>query len=249
MRFAVTIGAFELSQFVEAGVCYAREVFGEDTPILISDDVSERSPEIEAVATRRKCHYWRSSGRMNHFAGDFQHLMNSLSFARQVEADIAVKISQRFWVLSPKIRTAAEAIFADGKISLALPGRPAKEQILGEKSFHGFPYLSDIVFMRAKAFEPDTLRVYYQTKFRNGRKIWDCFVETTVMDLVSQNPEAHRVFHELTEVNGGEPLFLRRYCATPQTYAKAAARFGITGHFPTGAWAKLERRYSPRPAA
>lgn len=249
MRFAVVIGAYELSQFTEGCLCYAREVFGADTPVLISDDVSDRSPEIQAVAEKHGCHYWRSSGRMNHFAGDFQAILNSLTFARQEGADIAVKVSQRFWVLSPKIREAAEAIFADDKISLALPGRPAKEQIIGEKSFHGFPYLSDIVFMRASDFEPDTLRVYYQTKFRNGRKAYDCFVEVCLLDLVNQRPDAHRVFHELTEVNGGDPLFLRRYCTTPQQFSKAAARFGIGGHFPTAGWGRLQRKNDPRPKA
>lgn len=248
MKFAVCIGAYELGQFVDGCACYIREAFGPDTPILISDDVSERSPEIEAIAAKRDCHYWRSSGRMNHFAGDFQSVMNGLTFAQQEGADIAVKVSQRLWVLSPKIRELAEAIFADDNIAIALPGRPKKEQIIGAKSFHAYQYLTDIIFMRPRDFNADTMRVYYQTRFRNGRKIWDAFVECAFADMVSkQFANRHRVFEELTDVNGGDPLFLRRYCTTHQQYAKAASKFGIGGHFPTGEWKSIQRNYDPRP--
>lgn len=249
MKFAVTVGSYELAQFVEGAVCCIREAFGADTPILISDDVSERSPEIESIAAKRECHYWRSTGRMNHFAGDFQAVMNALTFAQQEGAEIAVKVSQRLWVLSPKIRERAEAIFADDNIAIALPGRPKKEQIVGAKSFHAYAYLTDIIFMRPRDFNADTMRVYYQTRFRNGRKIWDCFVETAFIDLVNrQFATRHRVFEELTDVNGGEPLFLRRYCTTHQQYAKAASKFGIAGYFPTNEWKSLQRNYNPRPA-
>lgn len=249
MKFAVTVGAFELTQFVHANIKYIQESFGADTDILVSDDVSQQSDAIKAICETEGVAYYRSAGRMHHFSGDMQAILNSISFARQVGADVAVKISQRFWVISPEVRRRAEEIFGNPSTVIALPGRPPPSQILGSKSFSAYPVLTDILFLRANDFDPHTLKVYYETRWKNGPKIWHCFCETTFADLVnSQYRDRHHIFQELTQNIPGQPqLFLRRYMATPQQFQKAAAKFGIGGYFQTGEWRNLERLYSPRP--
>lgn len=252
MTFACTIGSYSLVNFVRVNALYLRHVFGPDTPVLISDDKSPESPQIESAAADTECGYTVSPARRSHFAGDMQSLINAVAYGRQVGADIAVKISQRFWLVSPEIRQIAETIFGSRpEISIVLPGRPDANRIIGSRGFAKYPFLTDIMFLRVSAFDPEQLKTAYESHWKNGRHWWSCFVELTINDmLMGPLKENYSVFNELTEHTPAQPYrYLRRYQNTSQDYAKAAARFNVQAHWPTSEWKNLEIGYRPQPRA
>lgn len=250
MKFAVTLGAYSLANFVELNLKWVARVFGSDVPILISDDLSPESAGIKALAEKYGCHYVVTSQRAFHFQGDWQHIINSIAFAKSIGADFSVKISQRLIILHGDILKVVDQHFDDPTVAISLPGRPAKHSITGSQGFNVYPFLTDVMFMRTSEFDPGELKRRYESKLINSKNYWDSLVEFMVNDLVMTDyRDRHRVHNELTEHIGGPPhKFLRRYQNQPQDYVNAALSVGLDYRFfQTGEWRQLDHKYDPRP--
>lgn len=254
MTYAVAIGAAGYPHFVELNICLVRDVLGKDTPVVVCDDYSQDSPQIERVAAKRDCFYMRNDVPLGHFQGDVQAFIHALSLAEVEKRDIALKLSQRCSICSPDVKAIVEAAFlADDKISVVCPGRPDPRRIRkGHEQFARFPILTDIVFMKANSVSPEFIKEAYLQQVRNGKAYHDCFVEVFFWNLKEkQMPNRVHLCPALTDHRGGQPpLYLRRYQNTQLDYQRYGDRYGI---HPV-AWeleerVKLTKRYDPRPKA
>lgn len=253
MKFAAAVGSAGYHHFTELNVCALRRVFGNDLPIVITDDLSVDSHKVAEVAAKRDCYYKRSDVPLGHFAGDVQTFLDALALAEVEEADVAIKMSQRCIVAHPDLRGIIEGRFSSNEnLAMVLPGRPNPNLIrVGHQQFARFPILTDMVFMRTSAMKPETIKEEYEKQVQNGKAYHDCFVEVFV-DRLRTGPLNGRV--ELLEIitnhkGGIKPYYLRRYQNRPEEYAQLADMFGIkrTGVWELGERHKLQRRYDPRP--
>lgn len=254
MKFAAAVGACGLPHFAELNVCTLRSVFGRDLPVVICDDLSNESHEVERVAARRDCYYQLNEVPLGHFQGDVQAFMSALCLAESEKADIAIKMSQRCCVAHPDVRSKIESTFAQNPaLAVICPGRPNPNYIRqGHQQFARFPCLTDVFFMRTSAITPEFIRDEYLKQVRNGKQYHDCFVEVFWWK-VFEGPLQNRFHLEpmITDMRWGlAPYVLRRYQCSVADYAKMADRFGITsGVWDLGERAKMVRRYDPRPKA
>lgn len=252
MRFAVTIGSYAMPQFVTLNIAALRRLFGHDLPILVSDDRSPLSQRIEQIAKMNRCGFYCSKIRRHHFCGDMQSLINSVSFAKSVGAEWAIKVSQRLVMHSEQLRPHIDKYLTDPKVLIALPGSPDPTRSRSP-GFAKYPFLTDVVFLRASEIDGNFLREYYESHWKNGKRYFDSFVELTIHDLI-RGPWSgrHQVIHELTNhPPSGPKFFLRRYQNHSGEYERLAAELGVNAHgFRTEEWKTLEREtYSPAPKA
>lgn len=254
MTFAITVGSYALPHFALLQIHSLRKVFGESVDILISDDHSSETNAIMAIAEQHGCHFCTSSARRGHFAGDIAAVVNSLGFAKQCNADVAVKLSQRMLIASPVIRERAEWYMSQPDIAIALPGTPARIQICGtSKGFSKFPWLTDVLFMRLDRMMPaEAIRDFYEASWKNSGDPRDGIPEIAMMHMI-EKPLAGKArrFDELTyhDPNGREKLFHRRYQSTSAEIRRFAQGFGLDGFFQTSEWRVLDSQYSPRARA
>lgn len=253
MTTCIVIGAYKLTAFVRLNILRCRRIFGDDVPILISDD---RSPESEAMAKLAAglgCDYTCSDSRRGHFAADMQSFLNGLVFARELDADVVVKLSQRFIVVLPEFRTAMESAFADERCQVVLPGQLNPQQIArpGARFYRKFGILTDALAMRSHAIEPDELlRVYRE---RNKGKPSDSFSETTFGYLLEHyfGGAKHRLLDEWTHHQPGKPkLYLRKSQSPASDYQQVAMMEGLTlFDFDLREWIQIESRHGYKPKA
>jgi hypothetical protein len=250
LKFAVTIGSFGLPSFVDLNITLLRSVFGDDVPILVSDDLSQWSPQIKEVADRRGVSLYVSPAARGHFLGDWQAVINAVEFSRINECDVAIKISQRFLLTDRKILPILEGIFSDPNVILALPGRPGKNRIKSDsKWFSKLPILTDILFLRTPDVTPEFLMENYQDRVRTRKDALASLVEAAVYDLMLV-PWAGkaRTVNELTEHFMNQPhYYLRRYQDPIQLYQTIAERNGVSLTPVLSEWARILPRYNPRP--
>lgn len=254
MKYAAAVGAAGYSHFTELNVCLLRKVFGADLDIVIRDDPSPDSARIEQMAAKRDCFYRTTASPLGHFGGDVQTFIDALALAEAVDADIAIKVSQRFMVVGTEVRPIVQGRFtADPNLLVVMPGRPNPNFIRqGHQQFARFPILTDIVFMRAdkKVMTPELIKGTYEAQLRGGTQYADTFVEV-FWDKLRHGVLKDRVHlaPELTDHRGGQPpLFFRRYQNRPEEYKRAAMQFGITGEpWELGERAKMTRGYNPVP--
>lgn len=251
-RFAVTIGSYALPNFVALNIAALRRLFGADLPILVSDDRSHLSPRIEQIAKMNRCAFYCSKVRRHHFAADMQAVLNSISFAKQVGAKWAVKASQRLILFSHKLRPILDHYLADPKIIIALPGSPDPTRSRSP-GFAKYPFLTDVMFLRASEIDPTWLREYYEGRWKNGHaKVYDSFIELTVDSLIKGEWASRAcVVHELTNMpQDSTRYFLRRYQNSAAEYERLAAELGVNARgFQLDEWRKLDPHYSPAPKA
>jgi len=127
VTFAVTVGGFALVSFCELNIVCARHVFGKDTPILLCDERSPKTPEMEALADKYGCSFITSRVNRGHFLGCANATVTAVAFAHAMQADIAVKLTQRFILLDQRIRERIEQLFTERpELELAHCGRNAK---------------------------------------------------------------------------------------------------------------------------
>lgn len=254
MTFAACVGSYSLPHFISLQILSLRHVFG-DIPILISDDKSSESPVIESVAAKHEVAYCCSEARRGHFAGDVQCTINALQFARQCNADIAVKISQRMVLVSPTIKPIAEGYLSRDNIALALPGTPSKIQICGtSKGFARMPHLTDVLFFRMdRMMSAEAVRDFYEASWKLSGDPRDGIPEIAMTHMI-EKPLLGKVckFTELTYHDPNRPkdkLFHRRYQSTSSEIRRFAQSLGCDGFFQVGEWRTLDANYRPRPQA
>lgn len=248
LKLAFTIGSYRLVDFVQLGIRQLQKL-SPDSHILVSDDQAEESKHMQLIAEQHGVNYKCSKIRRGHFAADMQSLVNALSFAEAVGADVAIKISQRTVLSKPEALEVIQRTFEDPNICAATPGQPKKTQgSRAAKGFTAFAILSDIVMIRVGCMTPQDLLVMYRERLIRERTPWSSFIECAVDDLHNRKfPGRTAKIEELTNPTD-DPIYLRRYQATESDYIRLAHERGFAGRFPCDEWNVIERqKYQCRP--
>lgn len=251
MRFCCTVGCYKMPEFAELQIRALRRVFGESVPILLSDDLSDHSPEIKEVAERYGVHHI-VSGPRGHFGGDAAACVHGLAFAECEKADICVKVSQRFVLCEPVIREILERYFSDENVWLLLPGRihPGSIKRAESRFFANLSTQSDIVCIRSGKLTPLALKELYEGRVRAKQSRHDSLIESLWAFVMDHTLAGHAVqAPELTHgVPGRPPLFLRRCQSEPADYMKFAAELGLPQFLAlVQEWRQLTTSYRPCP--
>lgn len=251
---AITIGCYKLTSFIELNVLRCRRL-EPGVPILLSDDRSDASKDIQALAEKYDCDYVCSPKRRSHFSGDWNHIINSLVFAKEIGAGIAVKLSQRCVPVLPGFFIALDRVFADPVVQIAHPGRLNPNQIvrMGSRFYKRFGVLSDMLAFRVGAIEPEELLAIYKER-NNSSKPSDSFSETSIGHLLATRfpGKKARVIEEWTNHEHGKPkLFLRKAQSPSSDYAQIAKMDGIAADvsmYDCREWREIETggRYKPK---
>lgn len=252
MKYCIVIGAYALPQFVELCGLRCERLFGDDVPILVSDDHSNESKAIEQVADKRGWAYICGRKRRSHFSGDIQAFINGLKFSEQTESDAVIKLSQRFIPVLPGFKEAADQAFADDRTLVILPGQISKNQIARPAAgfYSRFGILTDVLAVRRGAITPEEFMEVYRRRVLEEKNRWDSFAETTWGWLIDTKFEkSNKRIPEWTNYVPFTPkLFLRKSQSTPAEYAAVAAMEGLTGEWDVREWIQIEReRYKARP--
>lgn len=250
MTFAITIGSYRLPQFVELCALRCRRLFGPETPILISDDLSDRSHQIRNIADRLGCGYVVGEGRHSHFGGDMQAVLNSIVWGSGY--DVAIKLSQRFIPVMPAFKDSLELAMADPSIQLAFPGQMDLRQIARpQAAFYGrFGILTDAIAIRTGALSSDELLSLYLARVRNPKARSDSFIETTFGHLIATRFNgAHAIIKEWTNHEPFKPkVYLRKSQSNTTEYVKVAAMEDLKGDWDLREWIQIEKsNYMPLP--
>lgn len=248
MKFAFTIGAYRLCDFVKLNILQLRELCP-GALILVSDDKSPETPHMQKMCEELGVSFITSRERRAHFAGDMQALVNSVAFARAAEADVAVKISQRLILRTPEAINCLRKHFEDPNIYFASPGQP--KHVRGNKQtagFGGFAVLSDLVCTRVGSISPEEIIQCYRDRINNEVVPWKDFIEALVHALHINKFQGHSVMMpEFTDPTH-EQIYLRRYQCAEKDYQTLAMSHGFAGLFPQIEWNALDQgRYSAKP--
>lgn len=249
MRFAITIGSYMLADFVELNVLQCRHVFGPDVPILISDDISKNSPEIRDLAERLNVHHV-AGGPRGHFAGDIAAGINSLSFARQMGADLALKLSLRLMLVDPIAADILSNHFASPNIWLGVPGRISAHTIkqAASRFFANFSVLTDIVCVRTDSITPEQLKDRYEHRVRNARNNHDKLIESLWANLLDTHFANHTAFMEEFSMPRNPAIYLRKAQSQPADYERLALDRGMKSFNPILVeWNRMSENYRPAP--
>lgn len=229
-NLAITVGCYALTSFVELNVLRCRHLIPE-VPILLSDDRSDASKDIQALAVKYDCDYVCPKKRRSHFSGDWNHIINSLVFAKEIGATVAVKLSQRCIPVLPGFFVALDRTFKDPEVQIAHPGQLNPNQIVRKAStfFKRFGCLSDMLAFRVGAIEPEELLSIYRMRNNTGRA-HDSFSETSIGFLLASRFPGNkaRMIPEWTNHQQGMPkLFLRKAQSPSSDYVQIARMHGI----------------------
>lgn len=251
---AITIGCYRLVPFIELNILRCRRLCGDGVPILLSDDRSDKSKDILELAVKHECDYVCSTRRRSHFSGDFNALVNSLVFAKEIGATVAVKLSQRCIPVLPGFFVALDRVFKDPEVQIGHPGQLHPNQIVrpGARFYRKFGLLSDMLAIRVGAIEPDELLDIYKKRNDTGRP-HDSFSETTIGHLLATRfPKGKaRMIPEWTYHEPNKPkLFLRKAQSPSSDYVQVARMENIDADVSTydlREWKDLEgRNYRPK---
>ena len=249
MRLAFTLSTYRLFDFIHLGIKQLRAL-RPDAPILLSDDFSPESVFIKQLAKEQNVEYVGSDKRRGHFAGDMQSLVSAIMFADVVEADLAIKISQRFMLRLPEAIEVIERAFEDPSIAMAIPGQP-KGTMGGKasKGFSEFAVLSDIVCVRPSQFPASRMLEIYRRRIVEEKVPWKTFIEAAVHEAHMKLGAQSKLLPELTDHGDqANPIYLRRYQNTEAQYVALANKHGITGRFPLAEWGLIQGKgYMAKP--
>lgn len=215
MTTAICIGSYKAPDFAELNVCQCLKFF-EDSPILISDDLSPKSKAIKAIAERLGCAYTVTDSRRGRCGGWIQALVNGLSFAEQESAEVLLLFGQRFVPSSPDFTDTVSIPFRGSKIGAVTFERP-----------------SEFMALRADMISPDEVLERYRVALRLGRYHPDASIPDFSEHIVTSLKKIH-----VEAV--GEGQYLSHKTATSADYITLAVPHGITGTFDCRPWAVIE---------
>lgn len=251
MTFALTIGSFQLFNFVRLNVAAARKVFG-DSPIMIYDAPSAESPRIEALAQEYGCAYTTERQNRGHFAGDIQSAVTTIAFAQHHGCNVGIKLNQRTILLSPEIPKLLAKEFKNPEVTLVTPGQYPAESIPDEASlFHSrFQFGVDVLCFRASAWDAQGVADRYRKQWTEGTGKYDTYSETFWANESQRLGPAHRKVDWLT-AHTGPFKYLRKIQNRETDYNAAAVALGLpAGQFTTAEWSKMKPgEYRPSPRA
>lgn len=251
--FAISIGAFALTNFVELNVVMCKKVFP-DAPILISDGRSPQSEKMEEIAARHDCWYIGEKINRGHFHGDCANTVNGLGFAREMGADILLKINQRIIICHEFVRQMVESVFAHPHIAVALPGRldPHQLRTPQQKWYSTFPVVCDCIFMRVSEVDPQEWIDAYQQQWKSNPERHQSYLEIYWLNLLnSKFKNRYAMLHCLSRHDVRWPTcFLRKTMNTGADFWALARDNGL-GHlrnFDCREWREIRgSNYMPLP--
>jgi len=252
MRVACTIGSFDMPQFVELNIRSLRHVFGNDVPILVSDDISQHSAEVRDVAAKFDAHHIVSRTHRSHFCGDAWSCCNALAFGEEQGAEITLKVSQRLILCQPCAREVLEQRFADPEVWLAFPDRihPGSIKRAESRFFANFSTVTDILAVRTGKLSAGTLKSIYEERVRNKKNRFDTLVEPLWSYISDVTLAGHtvRMPEFSSHYPGRPPIYLRKCQAQPADYLVHAASLGMPEfHVLLQEWRQLTNAYRPVP--
>lgn len=246
MKLSLVIGAYKLHDFVRLNLCQCRTLFGDDIPILVSDDRSPVSDLIAEAANDYDASYICGEKRMSHFTGDLQHLLCAAKWGELTESDVCIKLSQRFVPLVPEFVTTLTEPFNDPTVAMVVPGQPKKRQMArpGSAFYAGFGLLTDCVAWRPGALSSETIEKFYRdqladvTDTMKGKHL----VEVTIGRIAAKLLAGRvRMLDALANHQIGKPkMYLRKAQSNRGEYAKLAETLGLSGEFDVREWAAIE---------
>jgi hypothetical protein len=244
--FAIGIGGYRLKGFILLNIRACRDVFGQDVPVLVSDDHSQESSAIRQIAAEEGCHYIVSDKRRSHFAGDVAALMNSIEFGDQMGCDVSIKISQRV-IPCKGFKEAAGEAFADPDVHMAVPAQLPVATIARHqtKFYSTFSLLSDVVAIRRGAISAQELMDVYRDRIANPKSKLDSLVEATV-DSMRQNHKTALVKCWSSWGINEAKACLRKCQSSVREYIERAKELGLTdlkpSDLPLDEWIAMESR-------
>jgi len=242
---AITIGSYALPSFVRLNIRACR-VLWPDAPILVSDDKSASSGEIEEIADEEGASYIGSSARMSHCTGDLQSILNALAFA-EGHGRIALKVSQRLIPASMEFRQAYEEVMSDPAVWFAHPGQIGENTVCrpSAKFFARFTKLTDVIAARPERINRAELVEYYKEAATCPASKVQLFVEVALDRYVTSRLEANRrtVPGWTNPVLGVPKSILRRSQSSVGEYHRLATKLGCPekDQYPLNEWLELER--------
>lgn len=246
------MGAFLLPSFVELNLCRCRKLFP-DSPILVSDDKSDKSDEIKDLAGKHDAYYTVGTAPRGHFAGDLQCGINGIVFCEQQQCDLMLKLSMRLVPVLPKFRELIEQPFIDDpNLKILVPGRIHPGQIARTESrfFGGFGILSDVYVLRRGAISAELFKQGYEAGYVNGRHHPSNVVECYLGKLMAEKFRGQSYVCDAlaNHVPGSAYIFLRKHQCTSKNYEMVAAMDGLKGEYDVSEYARmLGRNYFSRP--
>lgn len=240
-----------MPQFVELCIKRCRRIFGDQVPILVSDDLSSQSDSIKKLADDLGCGYVVGDGRISHFGGDMQAVLNAITWGS--DSDACIKISQRLIPVLPAFVDSLNAAFSNPKINVVLPGQLESRQIARtQASFYSrFGILTDVIAIRTNSLSTKELLDIYTERLLRPKARSDCFVETTFGWLLANKfKDAHHIIPEWTNHIPFKPkAFLRKSQSNYNEYQKVAQMENVSGDWDLREWGIIEKSfYMPKPS-
>lgn len=220
-----------------------------NTEIIVVDDYSPpHSHAIGRQVERYGQHYIRSDQRMGHFKGDANVFIQGLAFARDIDADILIKVSQRLILCDRKAIEVLTAPFADPSVVIALPPTPPESSLLpGGRFYRTLPVLTDVVAIRVKDLGPEEFTNRYRAKFTGETARTSALIEYLFQDL-----KAHKKTVEVPALASHIDLpriYLRKSQDRQDAYREFAATLGLSGAYDCREWKEIHGPdYQPRPS-
>lgn len=244
----MTIGSYQLSDFVHLNIHCCRHVFGEDVPILVSDDISKSSPEIRNLCAEHGVNY-HAGGPRGHFAGDCAAAVNALQFANQVGADLAIKLSLRLLLTDPIAAEILSNHFASPNVWLGIPGRISPHTIKQDASrfFAHFSVLTDILCIRTDSFSPQMLKERYEHRVHEARNHHDKLIESLWANLLDTHFANHSAIMNEFSAPRTPPIYLRKAQSHPADYELIAQKHGVKINPVLVEWSRMMPAYRPSP--
>lgn len=236
MTPAIVIGCYRLSDFIRLNLTLCQSIFP-DSPILLSDDRSPESSQIEDLAEEFGVAYMCSKNRRTHVSGDWQCFINGSLFGQQHKRPV-LKLSQRFIPTQPEFWTRLQADFHE--VTAVLPGKLERNMIARPEArfYLTFGHLTDVLLYDPQVYTPDLLQEVYQIGFHTGRK-GDLFSELAWGRLMRDRPV--KLADWLANHQPmARKLYLRKAAANPAEYQALAEEYGVQGVWDVREWKAIE---------
>jgi len=251
MTFAIVIGSYDMPQFVELQLRSLPKIFP-DSPILVSDDLSQQSAEIRDIAARFDAFYVCSNTHRGHFAGDCQDAVHGLAFAEEQKTDLLLKISQRFILCAPAAREVLEKYFSDPEVWLAFPGKihPGSIKRAESRFFSNFSTVTDFFCIRTGKLAPKALKELYEGRVADQKNRFDTLIEPlwAYIGDVTLAGHAIRMPEFSSHYPGRAPIYLRKCQQEPGDYQVFARENGMEEFLPLLVeWRQMSNSYRPSP--
>ena len=233
---AIVIGCYRLTDFIRLNLVLCQHLWP-DSPILLSDDRSPESPQIEQLAEEFGVAYMVSARRRTHVSGDWQAFINGAQLGLETRRPVLklsqrfIPVSERFWPLLQEDYQGVTAVLP-GKLNTSMIARPEARFYLT------FGHLTDCLLFDPTVYTPTLLQEAYNMGYHTGRK-GDLFSELAWGRLIRLHPVKISPWlanHQPME----RKLYLRKATANAAEYQALAEAHGVQGVWDVREWKAIE---------